>query len=412
MPYGNWWRRHRRAFWQHFFPASIERHVLVQKKYAQVFMRKLLEDPTRLCDHIRYTFAATVVKITYGVEVADTNDRYISLIEKVLSVVVAFTPGRYLIETFPILQYIPEWVPGAGFQKDFREWRTAAKEVTTSLYREATERGDENAINSVVAELARQVDQEGEEATFSDKLDVVRNVGFTAFEGGADTTVSTLQSFFLAMSLYPEAQRKAQAELDAVIGSDRLPDYSDRAALPYVNAVVKEALRWQPVLAFSLPHMTVEDMEYSGYFIPKGTLLMPNSWACLHDPEAYPEPERFLPDRFMREGKLDPRVRDPTRFAFGYGRRICPGRNFADATLFTNITMILHAFDITPPLDEGGKPIAIEPRMTDTMLWWVSLALRAMDITQDMDHSFPLDCRCTITPRSNKAKELILADDP
>ncbi len=80
------------------------------------------------------------------------------------------------------------------------------------------------------------------------------------------------------MSLYPEAQRKAQAELDAVIGPDRLPDYSDKVALPYVNAIVKEALRWQPVLAFSLPHMTVEDMEYSGYFIPKGTVLMPNSW--------------------------------------------------------------------------------------------------------------------------------------
>lgn len=73
-------------------------------------------------------------------DVADTNDRYISLIEKVLSVVVAFTPGRYLIETFPILRYMPEWIPGAGFQKDFREWRTAAEEVMTSLYREATER--------------------------------------------------------------------------------------------------------------------------------------------------------------------------------------------------------------------------------------------------------------------------------
>ena len=141
------------------------------------------------------------------------------------------------------------------------------------------------------------------------------------------------------MSLYPEAQRKAQAELDAVIGPDRLPEYSDRAALPYVNAIVKEALRWQPVLAFSLPHMRVEDMEYSGYFIPKGSLLMPNSWyvygfdsarpwltsscrrACLHDPEAYPQPERFIPDRFIQDGKLDPSVRDPTRFAFGYGRR-------------------------------------------------------------------------------------------
>ena len=86
------------------------------------------------------TFSATVVKILYGIDVADTNDKYISLIEKVLSVVVAFTPGRYLVDVLPVLQYVPEWMPGAGFQKEFREWRSAAREVKTTLFREATER--------------------------------------------------------------------------------------------------------------------------------------------------------------------------------------------------------------------------------------------------------------------------------
>ena len=95
-------------------------------------------------------------------------------------------------------------------------------------------------------------------------------------------TFSTLQSFFVAMSLFPEVQRKAQAELDSVVGPNRLPEYSDREALPYINAIVKEALRWQPVLPLSLPHYTMEDMEYSGYFIPKGTVLMPNSWCVQH----------------------------------------------------------------------------------------------------------------------------------
>ena len=84
------------------------------------------------------------------------------------------------------------------------------------------------------------------------------------------------------MSLFPEVQRKAQAELDSAVGPNRLPDYSDREAFPYVNAIVKEALRWQPVLPLSLPHFTMEDMEYSGYFIPKGTVLMPNSWFVYH----------------------------------------------------------------------------------------------------------------------------------
>ena len=87
---------------------------------------------------------------------------------------------------------------------------------------------------------------------------------------------STVQTIFVAMSLYPGVQRKAQAELDAVVGPRRLPDFEDRDALVYVNAIIKEALRWQNVLPFVLPHMSLEDDEYRGYFIPAGTLLIPN----------------------------------------------------------------------------------------------------------------------------------------
>ena len=80
------------------------------------------------------------------------------------------------------------------------------------------------------------------------------------------------------MILYPEAQKKAQMELDAVVGPDRLPSFNDRASLPYLNALVKEILRWQNVAPFGLPHHTTEDIEYRGYFIPKGTLLLPQIW--------------------------------------------------------------------------------------------------------------------------------------
>ena len=80
------------------------------------------------------------------------------------------------------------------------------------------------------------------------------------------------------MSLHQDIQRKVQAELDSVVGPDRLPTHEDRRALPYVNAIVKESLRWQNVLPLGVHHLTTADMVYDGYFIPEGTMLFPNTW--------------------------------------------------------------------------------------------------------------------------------------
>lgn len=80
------------------------------------------------------------------------------------------------------------------------------------------------------------------------------------------------------MSLNPEVLRKAHAELDAVVGPDRLPNFSDREELVYVNAIIKEVMRWHTVVPLSVPHSTVADDELHGYFIPAGTVLLPNSW--------------------------------------------------------------------------------------------------------------------------------------
>ena len=94
-------------------------------------------------------------------------------------------------------------------------------------------------------------------------------------------TFSTLQSFFLAMALHPDVQKKAQAELDSVVGHDRFPTHADRPDLPYIEAVAKESLRWHNVLPSGVSHSTSQDMVYDGYFIPAGTILMPNTWYAL-----------------------------------------------------------------------------------------------------------------------------------
>ena len=87
-----------------------------------------------------------------------------------------------------------------------------------------------------------------------------------------------MRAFFLAMALYPETQVKAQAELDAIIGTERLPEFSGRPSLPYVNALVKELLRWHPATPIGLPHRIVADDEYNGYVLPGGATIVANVW--------------------------------------------------------------------------------------------------------------------------------------
>ena len=141
--------------------------------------------------------------------------------------------------------------------------------------------------------------------------------------------------------MHPDVQEKAQQELDEVIGSNRLPVFADRASLPYVDAILRECLRWQPVAPIGVAHKPVTDDEYRGYLIPKDAIVMVNQWytrhqsltpsgsslgfssirALLHDPETYPDPESFIPDRFIENGKLNPNVKDPKTIVFGFGRR-------------------------------------------------------------------------------------------
>ena len=87
-----------------------------------------------------------------------------------------------------------------------------------------------------------------------------------------------MEVFFLAAAMHPECQKAAQAELDAVVGPDRLPEFSDYDRLPYVKAFVKELTRWHISLPMGLPHATVDDDEYNGYFIPAGTIVNVNLW--------------------------------------------------------------------------------------------------------------------------------------
>ncbi|KAF9560815.1 cytochrome P450, partial [Agrocybe pediades] len=187
-------------------------------------------------------------------------------------------------------------------------------------------------------------------------------------------------------------QRKAQAEVERVVGDSRLPDFEDRPAMPYVEAMLLEVMRWAVVTPLGVPHRMVKDDVYGGYRIPAGTTVTANVWAILHDEEIYPEPFRFNPERFLKDGKLVFDQPDPTTIgAFGFGRRICPGRYLASNSSWIAIVSILAIYDISKAKDEQGNTIEPLIEFTDGLV------------------SHPKPFTVSITPRSENSKKLVEA---
>jgi cytochrome P450 len=182
---------------------------------------------------------------------------------------------------------------------------------------------------------------------------------------GAETTYTALSWWALAMIAHPEVQRCAQVELDSVVGRSRVPTFSDVSSLPYIQAIVKEVLRWRPPLPFSVPHSTTEDDWYKGMFIPKGTIFLPNLWQCHHDPASYgDDAARFNPGRFLDpSGKIVPgpaQTHGEGHVTFGFGKRTCIGNHVANDSLFIFIATTLWAMNLERVSDEQGKEIPLD----------------------------------------------------
>ncbi|GKZ23594.1 hypothetical protein AbraIFM66951_009867 [Aspergillus brasiliensis] len=322
---------------------------------ARWFLLRVLESPERLVDHIKSQTGATILKIIYGyttqphgrdalVDLADASTEQFGR---------AHTPGIWLVDSFPLLRYLPSCFPGAGFQTKAREWRRTLDKLAELPYAFVQQQMENATFQPSF--VSKHITQAGSDMDSEAEMEIKWSAA-TLYGAGADTTVSAISSFFLAMSLFSDIQAKAQDELDRVVGIN-LPTAEDRTNLPYINAVIKEVLRWNPVTPLGIVHASTKEDVYEGYRIPKDATIIPNIWAFLHDPNVYSDPMTFNPERFL-DTKNRPAEYDPHKLAFGFGGRICPGRGFADSTIFLTVVRSLQAFRIGKLVRDGK---VIEP---------------------------------------------------
>ncbi|KAI0740350.1 cytochrome P450 98A3 [Earliella scabrosa] len=372
MNYGAEWRQHRRAFHQQMNSEVISQYEPIQLKGTRNLLRGVLHSPKDVGAHLKFTFAAITMRISYGIELQKANDKYFAMIERLAEVGESITvPGRFLVEAIPWLRFVPSWLPGAGFKR----YAAAAKQdiLYTVDYLFGTAKDAMVIKDSFVTRLL-----DGSFASTQERKqaeEVCKGVAASTYAGRFIdhllwySTNTAMRAFLVAMAMFPAVQKKAQAELDAVVGRGRLPETGDRGSLPYTDALVKELIRWHIVTPIGVPHRAVSDDEYNGYLIPAGATVLANVWAISRDPETYPDPEDFVPERFLdADGQLDVNGKDPADFIFGFGRRICPGRHFAESSLFLICASLLWAFDIGPSVNEHGVPVPVERKVSTNVV--------------------------------------------
>ncbi|KAG6829536.1 hypothetical protein H0H92_004273 [Tricholoma furcatifolium] len=313
---------------------------LLQEFEAILNIQNLLDDGGKdWFHHMDRVAASSVLAVGFGMHCPTGHETDLKeIISAIAEFVQLCTPSASIINVFPFLDYIPGPMPWRTRARDYRQREDA---IYKKLIDEAVT-GKGSGMNTWAAAFAREDKPEGDQRRLMNQ-----------FTGAAiETTALSLQTFVLACIRYPEWIPIAQKEIDAVVGTHRLPSFKDRPFLPYVEAIVRETLRWRPAARFGVPHQSTEDdvIEYEGqeYFIPKGSIIFAVPCAIVraieHQQSRFKDHDRFMPERFLdAQGQLKP---DYDTSAFGFGRRMCPGIPFAERSLWIDIATMLWTFNI------------------------------------------------------------------
>ncbi|KAI3615838.1 cytochrome p450 [Moniliophthora roreri] len=379
LAYGDLWRKNRKTYQQHLRPAAVVELRPTMRKCIAIFLKNLLRTPDHFMSHLDLLSCSLALTSMYGVKLDSADDPLLRLAKATTHTLDTVLSPHYqfLASSFPFIRFIPQWVPVFGSTARFI---SSTRKLCHDLR--------ELPFNQVVKDLESGSDNDGlmarvlrKDTIPAEEFNRIKDMASMILVASADTTLSSLGTFFLAMARNPQYQERAWREINAVVGSSRLPTYEDRKSLPYIEAIYREVMRWHPAVPLGVAHTSSEDDSYGDYDIPQGSAVISNIWAMTHDERVYADPYTFNPERFFdANGRLN---NDDTILAFGFGRRVCVGQHFADATMWLTIASVLSCFEISRPKDAKGNEIEIEEKYSDG----------------PGAFSYPLPFRCSISPR-------------
>ncbi|EME85507.1 uncharacterized protein MYCFIDRAFT_40760 [Pseudocercospora fijiensis CIRAD86] len=352
LKYDDQWRLHRKLSHSVVGTQVVRAYRGFQSSETKILLEDLLTRPDNYVPAIERYSCSIVSIVGWGRRIKDTNDPVAQRALESMEVVNAVIPGQAMMEMMPWLLELPSWI------NPLPKLICAVGDRLNTFWQEMTE---EAAATSEDEDLfSKRLIKERDAGTINARE--LGNLVSNLIGGGVDTTSSSMISFILAMCVFPEVQKKAQEELDRVVGRSRIPDWGDEDSLPYITATATETLRWRTVTTLGgIPHAPTQDDEYRGYHIPKDTWIVGNVWAIHRNPKDYPDPDGFRPERFLEGSEwYRPHPSKKGHAAFGWGRRQCSGQPLAEQGLWLVTARFLWAFEIKPGVDEEGNEVKLD----------------------------------------------------
>ncbi|XP_019629673.1 PREDICTED: cytochrome P450 2D15-like [Branchiostoma belcheri] len=331
---------------------TVEKNVLEEVHSLRDRISETKGRPIFLSEDLSIATANVIASMVFGRRF-EYDDSYIRGLTDALLLAYIKIGDSQAINLFPLLRFVP-----IGEEVGWEALDCGRK--VDDFIREEIQRHRETAPSSgeprdFIDLCLLEIDK--------DKVDVTSGAGLTEehmvfmvhdlFFAGIETIHSTLLWGFLYLATHQDIQEKVQAELDSVMGQDPSSDLTlaHRPQLPYTEATLMEVQRIRYVVPLSIPHATAADVTFRGYQLPAGTTVIANLWSIHMDPEYWPDPERFDPERFLDvEGEV---INNPDSFLpFSAGRRVCLGGLLAKMELFLVFASLLRHF--TFQLPEGA----------------------------------------------------------
>ncbi|KAK1778024.1 cytochrome P450 [Copromyces sp. CBS 386.78] len=410
LRWGPQWGLHRKVLAPPLTKTSVVYFQPLQKKQAMIMCKNLIENPEDWMSAVTHFAVSIMMKIAYGIDVDTPTDRWVKLAAEASEAVgKAGAPASSIMDRIPWTRHLPDWLPFMERLKYAHQNKKAIQDITERPFTKSMCDYYERYCDPIreiqecfVHKMTYQREKDARTNRQNDYHEEdIKGGAATMLIAGNDTTASTVNLIILYLVKHPRVQRRAQAEVDYILlttgippepvkdyrpttpapwaasssnraGTIRLPSWPDIPKFKYVNLVLQEVYRINPLSPLGIPHASVKDSNdidpdgddtYNGMRIPCGTIVYPNVWAMNRDEKRYREPERFFPERYLpkEEGGWG----EPFPVGnFGFGRRICVGQHLAENSLLIAMAMMLATIEFDLPVGPDGNPKDFEPEFS------------------------------------------------